>query len=509
MDKKLEELCRESGVSPERLSEILSIINSASSESLQSESISFPGLDHPGIRKTSDHYSCPAKNADEALEKTGCLLDLKKISTPERGSYIFRRDQLRLIGLHLLPYLSYGVLNGGSATSYVDRKKNSSFHRELFSYLEKPFSIMTACSAGKTKSCTPAYLNADYSPGYSYIELKLRNILLLINEYSTRIGKFPESGLPVFQMTSQANNGEVLDYQKTLSQSPLLKDLIASTGYNPLPLLTATQPLLAALTHHTAGRERGIFLYRENGRDCLLPLPGGHGESFNTLKNIYNSMYESSIRFAMLSNSDNLGSTIDPGELAILALSDAHAGFEFSLKTAMDIKGGVLVQKGKKGFSCEDIGAGLPASRIRQAEDDGIPLLFNCATGLFNLEYLTANIDNIRNSLPIRISEQDKDTGRYAQAEQVTWEVIQLINNPLIFQVDKLDRFLASKLLIENLVTTGWADRFFDGNDAHSNLASIAGKLRKAFAAKMENDYKMEEVSGKWQPAEKTGIPRS
>ena len=215
-------------------------------------------------------------------------------------------------------------------------------------------------------------------------------------------------------------------------------------------------------------------------------------------------MFENSIRFAMLSNSDNLGSTIDPVELAILALSDAPAGFEFSLKTVMDIKGGVLIQKGKSGFACEDIGAGLPSSIISKAENEGLPLLFNCATGLFNLEYLTANIDYIRNSLPIRISEQDKDAGRYAQAEQVTWEVIQLIENPLIFLVDKFDRFLASKLLVENLVTTGWADRFFDENSSQSSLALIADKLRKAFISKMKNDYKMKALSGKWQPSGNT-----
>ncbi|MBN1648089.1 MAG: UTP--glucose-1-phosphate uridylyltransferase [Spirochaetales bacterium] len=500
MDRQLADLCHEYAVSVDRISEILSIINSRKDPPSRSGSVSFPPGNDPRIKKTYAHYSCPVRQAEESIERTGCKLVLKKHAELKNGHYYFDSRQLRLTGLHLLPFYAYGILNGGSATSYTDHKKNYAFNSNLFKALKEPFRKMSDYSAGRTKSCTPAWLNSDYSGGYSFIELKLRNILLLVEEYTDRIGKFPSFGLPVFQMTSQANTGEVADFQKDLAQSPLIEKLIRKCSFNPIPLLTATQPLLAAMTPADSGTERSIFVYTENGKKHILPLPGGHGESFNTLKTIYRTMYGNGIRFAGLGNSDNLGSTIEPAELAIMALSGAPAGFEFSPKTAIDIKGGVLVCKGTSQLSCVDIGAGISPEQINQAEQNKQPVLFNCANGIFNLDFLTANIDAIRNNIPVRISEQDKDIGKYAQAEQITWEVLQLIDNPLIFRVSKFKRFLASKLLLENLITTGWGRVYIEKTMNNSILASMSRELYAAFASKMKKEYRMKLRKDRWEP---------
>jgi hypothetical protein len=49
-----------------------------------------------------------------------------------KNSPPFLRSQLSAIGKALLPYTAYGVLTGGSATSYADEKKNLSLGSEVF-----------------------------------------------------------------------------------------------------------------------------------------------------------------------------------------------------------------------------------------------------------------------------------------------------------------------------------------------------------------------------------------
>ena len=57
----------------------------------------------------------------------------------------------------------------------------------------------------------------------------------------------------------------------------------------------------------------------------------------------------------------------------------------------------------------------------------------------------------------MRFTDQDKDAGRYSQAEQVTWEVAGILPAFLSFAVDKYDRFIAAKLFAETLLTSGAA----------------------------------------------------
>ncbi len=184
----------------------------------------------------------------------------------------------------------------------------------------------------------------------------------------------------------------------------------------------------------------------------MLLLPGGHGQNFSVLKNIYKKLLDAGKKFVYLGNVDNIGFNIDPAEAALLALTGSQAGFDFAMKTPVDVKGGILVTDTNGRLNCGDIGAAVSKDDVEEAEKQGKNILFNCATGLFNLEYLVKNIDHIIDNLPLRISDQEKETGKYSQAEQITWEVLSLLDNFLIFGVNKYSRFLASKLLVENMI---------------------------------------------------------
>lgn len=426
---------------------------------------------------------------------------------------VLDRGALELLGTELLPLLSYGILNGGSATSYADRTKNNGFNSELFSLLEPEFDRIAALSSGKAKGLTPGFVNPDGSPGPSFIELKMRALLIEAlqrkalsgsSDGNTRGGASTLPGLPLFQMTSVSNNAEVAAAYDAYRDSPLLKPLMEATGADPTRAETAVQPLIAAYTHSEEGRPKRVF-DRAGGRvNSSLALPGGHGQNFAVLKDVYRRLLEMGKRFVYLGNVDNLGFTADPVELAFLALSGRQAGFDFAFRTPVDVKGGILVKDRNSGLTCADIGPAVSTEEMLRAEESGAGILFNCATGLFDLQYLVSHLDRIIRDLPTRFSDQNKDAGRYSQAEQVTWEILGMLDNFLVFGVDKWKRFLAAKLLMETLMTSGVKlddRRYPRSDDPAADLHGTAEKLHAGLADRLKRVYGMSLEGDRWVPA--------
>ncbi len=418
----------------------------------------------------------------------------------------FTRAQLHDLGLRILPAVAFGVLNGGSATSYADGKKNAGFNSELFELLHPEFEPLAAAVRGKAKGITPAFLQPDGSPGPSFLELKMRSLLIQALEFSDRFG--PREALspnaPMFQMTSVYNTEELTAaYRSYRHESPLLAELIEATGIDITEPLTGVQPLLAALTHSDYGKPKQIFAQAHGQPETALPIPGGHGQNFHVLKNIYRDLYRSGKRFAYLGNVDNLGATVDPAAVAYLALSGRQAGFEFAFRTPVDVKGGILVIDQHGRYNCADIGPAISREEVLRAERSGKPILFNCATGLFDLEYLAENIETIAAQLPMRISDQDKDAGKYAQAEQVTWEIIGMLDDFLVFGINKYDRFLAAKLLIETLMTSGIKldhPRYPRSDAPTHDLQATAAKLHAGLQRVLHGPYGMRLEGDRWRP---------
>ena len=165
------------------------------------------------------------------------------------------------------------------------------------------------------------------------------------------------------------------------------------------------------------------------------------------------------------------------------------------------MKGGILVCDSKGRLNCADIGPAVSEEEVADAEKRGRKILFNCATGLFNLEYLVKNIDFIIKNLPLRVSDQDKDAGRYSQAEQITWEIISLLDNFYIFGVSKYNRFLASKLLIENMLISRpeCCRRYFSEN-SDLNLNAVSKNLNNGLYDILSKEMDMIVDSGRWEP---------
>lgn len=448
-------------------------------------------------------YRTPVEQAELSLRTLGVDLDVRASCKIDDGDLIFGRAQLEAVGRRLYPLLAYGILNGGSATSYVDLTKNRAFSEGVFEICRETFGRIAALSSGHAKGTTPAFVHPDGTPGPSYVELKMRN--LLIEELRSRplVGTGGPALFPMFQMTSVNTNSEIADAYKQYRDRPLLRDLIAETGFDVADVLTGVQPMIAAYTHDRDGRPKRLFTeaYGEAGR--LLPLPGGHGQNFQILSEIYRELYRMGKRFVILGNVDNLGNTIDPAELALIALSGKQAGFDFAFKTPVDVKGGILVRDQHGRLDCADIGPAISHDEVLEAEATGTPILFNCAAGLFNLEYLIANLDSIIEELPTRWSNQVKDAGAYSQAEQVTWEIIGMLDDFFVFGVDKYERFLAAKLLIESLMTSGIGlhdSRYPTDADPAHDLKGVAQRLHSGLIRKLPSAYGMRLEGRRWVP---------
>ncbi|MFW6288478.1 MAG: hypothetical protein ACOC2Q_01720, partial [Spirochaetota bacterium] len=126
------------------------------------------------------------------------------------GSLVFDSAALEELGLLLMPRVAYGVLNGGSATSYADTTKNASFSSELFDLLGDPLERLADVSRGRAKGLTPAFVQPDGSFGPSFLQLKMRNLLIMAQRSRTALEKhapgssasLPQPLLPLFEMTS-------------------------------------------------------------------------------------------------------------------------------------------------------------------------------------------------------------------------------------------------------------------------------------------------------------------
>ncbi len=131
-------------------------------------------------------FSFDAAKARENLAAFGIELPADTEAKCEgKGHQVGFPSRLLLhIGMDILSFTAFGVLNGGSATSYADGKKNLALGRDVFDAVSPSFAILAPLCKDMPKGITPAYINPDGSPGASFLELKMRARLLLARRAS-------------------------------------------------------------------------------------------------------------------------------------------------------------------------------------------------------------------------------------------------------------------------------------------------------------------------------------
>lgn len=499
MTPLLKKLLTDQKADPELTQELLDRVNRGDFATAKVVPAGFPGPDGKQILDLRDlHPSLSLNTVLEGFQRYFPQEEPGSYGDVQGSLWIPRPESLRELGLKLLSRTAYGVLNGGSATSYGDEKKNKAYGEALFSLYESQLRAQAQQYEGQPKGITPAFIHPDGTSGPSFMELKLRALLIQSLHYQWSTGK---PGVPaVFQMTSHTTDGPIAQRLKDYTRSPYLAPLLEPAGWKQLLVDTGIQGLIGTYTPQDPQGQRQVFTYEKDGEIKALPLPGGHGQNFRVLRHIYQDLFQRGYRFLYIGNVDNLGYLPDPVSVALLAFTRAPAGFDFSFKTPVDVKGGVLYRRQDGRLDCGDIGVAISSEEVKNAERQGAAnLLFNCASGLFDLEALLTQLDRIIQDLPLRLSEQDKDVGRYAQVEQVTWEVLGLLENPLIFAVEKQRRFLAAKLLIESYMTSGYLLDHYQGEDL-SSLKVLAQGLNAGLKNLLEGPYGLVLRGSRWEP---------
>ncbi|ACH94270.1 uncharacterized conserved protein [Borrelia recurrentis A1] len=470
---------------------VLNMLNMHDLKGLDISFKNFPSESHSNILSLTDNF-VKLKFRKELIENNlkKYFDDYRKFLFSSEGDfYVFTADNLIKIGLSLYPYFSFGILNGGSATSYFDLLKNSDFNNDLYFLYANKILEAKEFFGHLPKGITPAYVNADGSYGFSFLELKIRHLLLLSRQYYELYGENIKPS--IFQMTSVKTYKLISDFLDGIFDNNLIKSL-NYCDFCKSDILTAIQPLVYCYKELSDGHYE-YFDYVNNGKKVFLALPAGHGQNFKVLRDIYMQLYNSGKKFVYIGNIDNVGFTVNLKTLAIMAITNDSAGFEFSVKTPLDTKGGILILDDDNNLNCVDIGSVISRETVLQFEYKGGKIFFNCATGLFNLEYLIKNIDRIISDMPMRVVKQTKEFGKYTSIEQITWEVIKMVDNPLIFEVNREDRFLPAKLFINTLIMSNYmSDKFSDA------FFDIAKYLNIGLNNVLQNKYNLDFKKGKW-----------
>jgi len=426
--------------------------------------------------------------------------DLETMGTVsrDRASISLQSEALGRIGLLLAPITAFGALNGGSASSYLDRTRIAEAYPALLNIYADILPQCEALCMGQPKGCTPAYWNPDGTAGFEFMALKSRALLIRKAIWAEATGIRDNIPLyPMFEMTSHLTHDQLRSVYRSYPDSELLAALCEETGWDPASILSAQQPLLAAMS---VEKPYTIFDQAWGKKDCPLPMPGGHGHSFYVLRDIYRNLYDAGIRFVCMGNIDNSGLLVNDRALAVLALTGKQGCFEFSLKTEADIKGGILVEDENGRLNCGDISLAISPEEVAEYELKNTPILFNAAGGLFNLEWLVHNLERIIRDLPARLTVQEKDRGCYTQSEQVTWEVLGMMDDKLICKVNKYQRFIAAKMVVEMLMASRMQPRRITSPLFPDHLKKVASNLQQGLATLLAGPYGLKLTEGRWTP---------
>ena len=107
----------------------LSILDRLNRNDFSDEPVTVSALPSPDDQAVVDcsgslTYSVKKSLAIDAFQKLELSINPAGFGSISGGELTFDRDGLEKLGIALAPLLSYGVLNGGSATSYADTVKN-------------------------------------------------------------------------------------------------------------------------------------------------------------------------------------------------------------------------------------------------------------------------------------------------------------------------------------------------------------------------------------------------
>ena len=215
--------------------------------------------------------------------------------------------------------------------------------------------------------------------------------------------------------------------------------------------------------------------------------PPGHGDIYLSLYSSgqLESLLERGIEYAFISNSDNLGASLDPSILGYMVESKKQFLMETTAKTLSDIKGGTLVRYDGKLMLLER--AQVPEENIPEFEDIKKFTVFNTNNIWVNLKVLKEKLEKNNLQLPVIINKKSVAGNPVTQLETAMGAAIGQFENSgsiivprnrflpvkktsdlLILQSDLVDKSNINELKYhENCIKNGIPKIHFEGPLTH------------------------------------------
>jgi len=180
--------------------------------------------------------------------------------------------------------------------------------------------------------------------------------------------------------------------------------------------------------------------------------PPGHGDIYTALvtSGMLQSLRDHGYRYAFISNSDNLGATLEPAILGHFVHTDFAFLMEVAVRTAMDRKGGHLARRPNGGFVLRE-SAQCPEQDMDTFQDTTRHRYFNTNNLWLNLEHLSHALEQCHNvlSLPLivnpkRLDPRDASTPKVLQLETAMGAAISVFDSVGAIVVPR-SRFLPVK----------------------------------------------------------------
>lgn len=216
----------------------------------------------------------------------------------------------------------------------------------------------------------------------------------------------------------------------------------------------------------------------------LAWCPPGHGDLYIALASsgMLERLRESGIRYAFVSNADNLGAVLDPRILGWLSERAVPFAMEVAERTVSDRKGGHLARRDGQLILREV--AQCPEADLEAFQDIGLHHYFNTNNLWLDLDALAAALDAAPDGLPLpvirnekRVSPKDSESPLCYQLETAMGSAIECFEGSQAIVVPR-ERFAPVKTTSDLL--TLWSDAYELTEDARMvPVDAEANRLRE------------------------------
>jgi UDP-N-acetylglucosamine pyrophosphorylase len=237
--------------------------------------------------------------------------------------------------------------------------------------------------------------------------------------------------------------------------------------------------------------------------------PPGHGDIYPSLlaSGLLEELLAKGVKYAFVSNSDNLGATVDLRLLNHFAESGASFMMEVATRTAADRKGGHLARRASDGRLVLRESAQCPAADTDAFQDTARHGYFNTNNLWLRLDHLKSELDRNGGMLPLplianhkTVDPKDASSTQVVQLETAMGAAIECFQNTGAVVVPR-SRFAPVKTTGDLLAVR--SDAYEVTDDCRLQLAASRGGLPPV----IDLDGKFYKTVGAFEPFFAAGTP--